>query len=473
MKNYLLNNKAIAILAVIVLSASCSKQIDLRPTDEVGPDKAFETVADLEAGLLGAYQGMTYYSNIFYTSRVTDETMLPSENSTGSGFATYRWQYDGSSPHDAWLENYVIIDRVNRVLAVIDEIEEGVGEQGTKDKIKGELLALRAYAHLELIRNFADKYEPSALGVPYMEKSEISSPSRLTFAETMAKINADLAAAKPLIPESADDNTRITRAAVSAIQARVALYEQNWDNALAYSTEAINALPLATRTDFPDIWKDESEDEVIWKAKRVVGDEEVGGIYTQAGYLDDPAGTRVYFAASYELTELFDQDNDIRFQSYITIDEDREAEGETPNVVVKYMSNDPGSRNLADLKLFRTGEMYLIRAEAYARKNDLGNAADDLNDLRAERIDSYADESFSGQQEILDAILTERFKELAFEGHRHFDLRRYNLPITRNPEDAINALGAVLLEPTDAQYVFAIPNSELRANPNMVQNSNY
>ncbi|MES1250101.1 MAG: RagB/SusD family nutrient uptake outer membrane protein [Chitinophaga rupis] len=130
-------------------------------------------------------------------------------------------------------------------------------------------------------------------------------------------------------------------------------------------------------------------------------------------------------------------------------------------------------RNLVDIKLYRTGEMYLIRSEAYAQKDNLTDAAADLNALRAARISGYVDQTFANKQALLDALVTERFKELAFEGHRHFDLRRNSLPIQRNPEDAVNALGAVLLKPTDAQYVFPIPNTELRANKNMKQNDGY
>jgi starch-binding outer membrane protein, SusD/RagB family len=475
MTNSFYKNISLATLVVSLFTMSCSKQIDLFPTDSIDPSKAFKSVADINAGLLGAYNKLNYYSSIYYTSRITDEVMLPSENSTGSGVATYRWQYDGSFVHDAWPDNYSAIDRANRVLSVIDKIEAKPDEKVLKDQYKGELLALRAYCHFELIRNFAEKYEPNAMGVPYMEVSEIGSPARLSFAETMAKINADLVAAKALIPASFGDNSRITRAAVSAIQARCALYEKNWDNAITYSTEAINAVTIASRTDFPQIWKDKSNKEVIWKLKRVVSDAEtpLGNLYTQAGFLTNPAGSRVYFAASHELTDLFDQANDIRFSSYIKIDSARKAAGKMPNVVVKYMNDATSNPNLVDIKLYRTGEMYLIRSEAYAEKTNLTLAEDDLNALRAARISGYVNESFASKDDIKKALLTERFKELAFEGHRHFDLRRYNLPITRLPEDAVNALGAVLLTPQDARYVFPIPNSELKANKKMIQNPGY
>jgi len=465
-------------LGIIVVAfgvVSCNKQIDLLPTDTIDPSKAFKTVKDINAGLLGAYNKLNYYSNIFYTSRITDEVMLPSENSTGSGVATYRWQYDGSFIHDAWPDNYIAIDRANRVLAVIDDIETKPAEITLREQYKGELLAIRAYCHFELIRNFAEKYEGGKMGVPYMEVSEVGSPERLSFEAVMAKVNTDLVAAKALIPAAFDDRTRITRNAVSAIQARVALYEKNWDNAINYATEAITAVALASRTDFPKIWKDQANNEVLWKLKRVASDAEtpLGNLYTQAGFLTNPAGSRIYYAASNELTNLFDQANDIRFSSYIIIDAQRKADGKIPNAVIKYTGGDAANPNRVDIKLFRSGEMYLIRSEAYAEKNDLVSAATSLNALRRARISGYVDQAFATKDALITSLQTERFKELAFEGHRHYDLRRWNLPITRNPDDAVNALGAVLLAPDKAQYVFPIPNSELKANKNIKQNPGY
>lgn len=459
------------IIFIAFAASACNKQIDLRPSDFIDPDGAYQKVEDINKGLLGAYSTLDFRSSMYYTSIITDENMLPSENSTGSGFATHRWQYDGSFLHPAWKYNYIAIDRLNRALSASWKIPVKPSEEEAISQYRGELLALRAYCHLELIRNFAAKYEPDALGVPYMDSSMNSKPARLTFAQTMARINTDLTAAKALIPAGFDDNIRITSTAVSALQARVALYEKNWDNAITYATEVINAKPLASKTAFPQIWKDNSNAEVIWKLKRVEGDEIIGNLYTQVGFLNNPAGSRIYYAASYKLTNLFDKVNDVRFGSYILIDAGRVAENKVPNVVVKYIK--ANGSNLTDVKLFRTGEMYLIRAEAYAEKNNLPKANDDLNDLRAARITGYVRVAIIDKDIMIDNIIAERFKELAFEGHRHFDLRRRNLNISRNPEDAVNALGAVLLKPTDAQYVFPIPNSELRANGNMKPNPGY
>ncbi|WP_214228679.1 RagB/SusD family nutrient uptake outer membrane protein [Pedobacter sp. B4-66] len=455
-----------AIFLVAFLAASCTKELDLKPSDTIDDSKAFQTVPDLNGGLIGAYASLdaTTITNVSLTS---DECTLPSENSTGRGVATYRWQYDGSSGTitAGWESNYISIDRVNRVLAYVDKVKTKPSEGEVKNQYKGELLALRAYCHFELLRNFASKYEASAMGVPYMEESKVSNPSRLTFAETISKIKADLLAAKGLIPSDFDDNTRITLNAVSAIQARVALYEKNWDDALKYSTEAINAAPLSSIDDFADIWKDGIDDEVIWKLKRVTGDSRLGDFYYDIKNI-------VVYAPAFELINTFDKTNDVRYSAYIKFDDTRGA-GKSKYSVNKYLAGSSGLPNLTDVKLYRTGEMYLIRAEAYAEKSNLPQAAQDLNELRKARIDGYTDATFADKQVLLTAVVLERYKELAFEGHRFFDLRRNNLPITREPADAINALGAINLSSTNKEYAYPIPNAEIKANSNVKQNPLY
>jgi hypothetical protein len=448
-----------------ILTISCDKKIDLLPTDVIEASKAYRNLADVNLGLIGAYAVLSPNA-ITNTSLVTDEAMYPTENTNGGGIATHRWQIDGSNGTvtAAFGENYIAIDRANRALAALDIITTSPAEQTSKDQYRGELLALRAYCHFELIRNFASKYESGGLGVAYMEKSMISLPGRLSFEATIAKIKADLVAAKPLIPSTFNDRTRITKAAVSAIQARVALYEKNWDEAVTYSTEAINLLPLATKTQFPQIWRDQSDAEVFWKLKRAVAaDGLLGAFYW------DVRGF-VLYAPSIKLVNQFDRVNDIRFPAYIRVDNNRGA-GRVPHLVNKYAG--VATVNLADVKLYRTGEMYLIRSEAYAEKNMLTESANDLNTLRAARINNYTSQAFTSKAQLIDALMNERFKELAFEGHRYFDLRRRNLPIVRDPADAINTLGAVILNPTDKGYIFPLPDSELRANPNMVQNPGY
>lgn len=457
-------SKYIFLLAPLIIF-SCKKQIDLKPIDTIDGSKAYRNLSDINLGIIGAY-AILGTSDITNNSLVSDECMLPTENLNGGGIATHRWQYDGSNGTitAAFNENYVAIDRVNRALTALDIIVTSPGEQSLKDQYRGELLALRAYCHFELIRNFASKYEAGGLGVAYMEQSIISLPARLSFEATIAKVKADLAAAKPLLSSTFTDKTRITKIAIPAIQARVALYEKNWDDAVTYSTEAINLLPLATKTQFPLIWKDQSDAEVFWKLKRATASDGLIGAF----YFD--ARGFVLYAPSLKLVNQFDKINDIRFPAYIKVDNNRGA-GKVPNLVNKYAG--VATASLADIKLYRTGEMYLIRSEAYAEKNMLTEGGNDLNALRVARINGYTNQTFASKTLLIDAIIAERFKEFAFEGHRFYDLRRRNLSIMRDPADAINAFGAVLLTPSQAQYAFPLPDGEIKANPNMQQNPLY
>ncbi|PSL47522.1 putative outer membrane starch-binding protein [Chitinophaga niastensis] len=445
---------------------SCNKQLDLSPTDNIiDPGNSFRNVADLNSGLLGAYSGLTY-NTIYNVSLVTDECTLPAENNTGGGVATYRWKIDPSSTTitSSFGENYIAINSANLVLSAINRVTAKGDDIALKAQYRGELLALRAYCHFELLQSYAEAYAPAAMGIAYMDSSINGKPARNTFAEVMTKIEADLQLAKTLIPASFDDNTRITHAAVSAIQARVALYNKQWNDAVTYATEVINAMPLATAADFPGIWKDTKNAEVVWKVKKVAGvDDLIGRLYFRR--------SKALYVPSFKLINLFDQTNDVRYPAYITFDDSR-GDGTSKYLVNKYTGTS-GNPGLADIKLFRTGEMYLIRAEALAEQNKLPAAATDLNDLRKARIAGYTLESFAGKDTLIAAIYTERFKELAFEGHRIFDLRRRSLPVTRDPADATTALGAVLLKPGDKGYVFPIPDAETKANKNMQQNPGY
>lgn len=458
--------KFTVIIFAIGAFSSCSKQLDLHPSDEIDATKAFRNIDDLNKGAIGAY-ALLGYDDITNTSLVSDECMLPTENSTGGGIATHRWQYDGSSGTVTGYfdDNYVVIDRINRVLDAIDKVASSASDAQVKNQYRAEMLALRAYCHFELLRNYASKYEIGAMGITYMSANAISLPARLSFEESVKKIKEDLMAAKVIMPSSFNDKSRITLPTISAIQARLALYEKNWADAITYSTEAISFLPLASKTQFSDIWKDKSDAEVFWKLKKVTtADGLLGNFYFNANSL-------VLYAPAKKLIDQFDMVNDIRFNSYIKIDSNR-GNGKSPSIVIKYVGG--GSiKNLADVKLFRTGEMYLIRSEANAELSKISEANADLNYLRAARINGYADTNYSSKDDLINAIMVERFKELAFEGQRFFDLKRRNMPVQRLPEDAINALGAALLTPDQPQYAFPIPNSEIKVNKNMKQNPGY
>ncbi len=447
--------------------SSCQKYLDEKPIDSVPEVTVFTSMVGLQNAITGAYAGVSpaVEDEIYQTALVTDEAMLPTENNTGRGVIVYRWQYDagtGAEASVAFRDFYFALNRVNKILDNIDGVPANdAAEEATKKQIQGEALALRAYCHFELLKSFAAGFNASDLGITYMSTSVIGSPSRNTSGEVFTQAKADLAAALPLIPASFTQNTRFTRNAVIALQAHIALYEKDWDGAINYSTQLISAVPLATQAQFQSIWKDQSNAEVIWKFKRNVGEARIGDTYF------DRTQNKIIYAPSKELRDTYDQVNDVRYNAYVL---DLGGGRYTLN---KYRGGDPANLNLADIKVFRMGEIYLIRAEAHAEKNNLTAGAADLNSLRRARITGYVDQVFTTKEALIDAIMLERFKELAFEKSRYFDLKRRLLPITRIPEDAINALGAVNLDPSKREYLMPIPLAEINANNNMQQNTGY
>lgn len=459
-----LYQKYILVFSLLILTASCSK-LDLTPTDAISPDKAYRNLNDINMGLLGAY-ALTDYTPISISSTVSDENTFPTENTVGNSDA-FRWLYTAGSGSVTTLysDYYRGIDRVNRTIAGMDALTFTAAESATAARYRGELLALRAYFHFELLRHYASSYQTGALGVPYMEASAIGYPARDNFEVVIAKAKNDLTAAKNLIPASFTDKTRLTKTAVAAIQARVALYEKNWADAITYSTEVINAVPLASKAQFPGLWTDANDSEVIWKLKRVgTTDSRVGDFFFRQ------TGGIVLYAPSFKLIATFDQANDLRYPAYIKFDATRTGT-KSQYLVNKYIGGTSTAPGLTDIKVFRTGEMYLIRAEA--RAESAGDAAGDLNTLRTARINNYVNATFGDKASLVDAIMAERFKELAFEGHRFFDLKRRGLAVQRIAADAVNASGAITLLPTQAQYALPIPASEISVNKNTVQNPNY
>lgn len=447
----------------LVFASSCLADLDVKPTEIIDQTLAFQSIDDVNAGVLGVYAGLSTHT-ISTNTLIADEAMWPLENNTGRGTLMYSWRQDPVNPEAIapWQSFYQVLDRANRILDVIDEVYATPQEETLRNQYKGELLTLRAYCHFELLRLYAVDYEPASPGVPLMKTAEIGKPARETVGKVFEQINADLELAKGLIPAGFTNRSRITKQAVSAIQARAALWQKNWDAAITYASEVINAMPLATIAQFPDIWLDKSNVEVVWELKREAQDAKFGDFYRDGS-------DKILFAPSAELRGTIDAANDVRFNTYM-----REL-SPARWAVVKYVGGQPALANLVDIKLFRVAEMYLIRAEAYAAKGVTGlNAGTaDLNALRTQRLNGYTPQTFADPAGLMDAILLERFKELAFEGHRYLDLRRKNMDITRLPADVIQAPTATKLTAADKAYYLPVPLREIQANENISQHPKY
>ncbi len=145
--------------------------------------------------------------------------------------------------------------------------------------------------------------------------------------------------------------------------------------------------------------------------------------------------------------------------------------------VTKYKGKGSISDGNMNFIPLRTGEVYLIRAEANARIGGANTALGmaDLNTLRTARITGYVPEALIGNP-LLDAIANERRRELVGEGHRFFDLKRTIKTITRGiacGNFALSPSGACSLNSSAKEWALPIPEGIMNANQNMVQNPGY
>ena len=119
--------------------------------------------------------------------------------------------------------------------------------------------------------------------------------------------------------------------------------------------------------------------------------------------------------------------------------------------------------------------MYLIHAEALCLgpDKDLKTAADDIKALRARALGtdpSTIDIGYSSAVDLDRIIQEERAKELCYEGHRFFDLKRRHEDIVR---PATTSSHLKTLKYPHYRYVLPIAHLEMQANESMVQNENY
>jgi starch-binding outer membrane protein, SusD/RagB family len=479
------NKVILSSIALASMVSSCKKVIEFKEEDLIGGDVALTSVANNESAIIGAYNSTQQEMDILLNATFSDEVQVAEFYNAGT---THEWQYGSTDVglrdnYTAVTHLYRTIMRVNQVLAALPDATptRGASDEAVRTRLRGEGLFLRAYSHFQLFRYYSGNYDPAGLAMPYMEVFTIDPQARIDMGTYFGKIKADIEEAKGLLPNNLADKFRVNRLTAVALQARVALMQREWADAITYSTEYINAIPLSPRNEFVGLWQDANSNETSWLLGRTANiGGRIGSLWratsTKAASGDTLLGT-ITWRPSDELWGLYDQANDIRFSAYL-IDEPILTKASRPSHLIHKYAGKPYSNpdeNVAHAKMFRTGEMYLIRAEARAESGTFtgaNSAESDINELRAARIDGYAPVTFASKQEAIDAIILERQKELAYEGHRFWDLKRYNLPVTRTGADAPTATAATL-PAGNFRFLLPIPNFEIQANPLMEQNPGY
>lgn len=457
----------LSIIALAVVVLSCEDQLEIPPVDQLDAGTVFETVDDLEVGMNGLYGIFDPEDIIRHSSVFSDDTKIGADNG-GQLVTLHNWIVDpGSNSLGIWSNHYSTVALANRILEAAENITPDAADAGRYNRIIAEAQAWRAYAHFIMLAAYAPDYEAGSLGVPYVKEVVVfQQPARNTVGECFTEIKADLAAAAPSLPANGVD--RWSQDAVNAFLARVALYEGDNATALNLSTQLVGAYPLAARAEYVEMFQDLRTSEGIFNLVKTQNDTRAGGIWHFTG----TGGAFIEMSTGF--FNILDA-ADIRFD--VLLDGPRSNPANNLHQIGKYLGKG-GFDYLNDFKIFRSGEMQLIRAEAQARSNDFAGAAATIKELRDARYGAAQPlPSYPNLTAALIDILAERRLELGYEGHRWIDIKRTRFEtqqsLSRDPLDCGNGGTPCNLDLNDERWAIAIPEGEIDANPNIVQNPGY
>jgi len=461
--------KKIYSLLIVLVSlgfVACDDKLDLSPENEIGEDAAFASVEDLESGKIGLYGNFSSMSMITLNSRASDDLRLIPSN-TGQGVSVHNWTYTASDDdmEGIWNGNYKNIDFANRIIEAANKFGEGENAEQLKiiNETKAHCLFVRAHSHFEIVRAYCENYTAEGVGIPFMNKYSVEAkPARLAQDSVYKLIKADITEALKYLPSTDFDRGFANVHVANALMARVALYQKDYANAITYANKVINEsnVRLADRAEIGDLWLDDldSDIEILFELKKVTGNAELGSIFLRTTNDD------VFFQPSVDLESKYTA-TDIRKDVYF-------GELDSQTIVKKHFGI-ADAKNLVNFKLYRLSEMYFILAEAYAKTDKLVDAANAIFEITKRRDSAVTlAPSYTNVSGALDNILLEKRKEMAYEGHRFIDLKRFGKGIVRVGVDAELASG-VELEANNYKFVFPIPQAEMFANDNMIQNTGY
>ncbi len=457
--------------SIVIMVSSCKKSfLDLRPYTSVSADVAITNESDMQAALNGAYGNMNA-ANLYgrttplFGDLVADNVYISAINSNRYlDFFQINYTVTNTNAQGIWQSSYSTILRANNVINSSLQGNENI------DQLRGEALAIRALMYFELIKFFAKPYtaDPNALGVPLILTYDPTlKPQRNSVQEVYTQIEKDLTEAANLMTQDKSSGF-FTKWAAKALLARMYQFKGEWDKALTTAEDVINnsGYSLLTLNDVSAFWQNNTDRndklevlfEVVFDVTNNIGNSSLPYFYDQTGYGDALATESLY--------DLY-SNTDVRKDLFI---EGSPIRGADAKVVNKFPNT--GSADKDDMKVIRMSEVYFIAAEAAYHSNDEATALTYLNAVATERDPGFAGYASSGQA-LLDDILLERRKELAFEGHRYWDLVRNNLDVTRI--DLANDYPGnvpLVLETSNFRRILPIPQGELDANPNIREQQN-
>lgn len=429
------------ILATLTMSA-CDNFLDITPTGKV----IAETGDEYRALLTYEYKYFT--KDRYMTTLRTDEMLMDKVKTSSTDLDAYldlwRWKDDNPSPttsYFSWRSYYHSVYIANYIIQNQKKIKEATAQEISQ--LVGEAYMMRAYCHFLLVNLYAEPYThctPSQTrGVPMLLEADVNAIPGSSSVETVYnQILSDLDKAEQYLNVEEWElgkNYRFNTTSAQALRARTYLYMGRWSDALEASKDVLSVYneleDMNNSTTLPNSYKS--------KESIVALERFSSNLYTA---VDMPAS---------EFISLY-RSGDQRRTKYF-----KRVTSSTYSLL-KGRSDEFSCS-------FRTAEFYLTAAEAAARLGHTTDAINYLTPLMTKRLNASAYQTTTAligtmtEEELIQEILDERARELAFEGHRWYDLRRTSQPALTRVYDGTTY--TLLPE----QYTMRFPSEAVEANP--------
>ena len=468
MKNRNSYKYLVALLAFVTIG--CSEDfLELSPNQSVADTEALVSLDDFRSSITAAYNGMSdadYYGRYFFLvpDVMSDDVKQHPSANRAKDYAEYIAVVGDGIARNMWQEMFQEINALNAIINA--EVDLPATVQADVNHIVGEAYAMRGQVYFDMVRMFAQHYtftsDASHLGVPIvLEFDQFNEPSRNSVAEVYAQVISDMQQALTLITDTSRSGTTSTlsRTAVQALLARVYLYMEDWSNAAAMADAVIASgrYTLVPNGNYLSSWASDFSSESIFEIAMTENDnrgsDALGRMYIVEGYGDYlPAGDIVSLYAADDARAGWFIDDPVLSGDY------------APFRMNKY----PSIAGTDNTKVIRLSEVHLIRAEANAQLGNTAQAQADVDLIRQRAQPSAAAVTATGAA-LIDEVLLERRKELAFEGQRLWDLMRYKQDVVRTN---CTAPICTITYPNN-RVILPIPEAELDANPNIEPNPGY
>lgn len=498
-------------LAVSVTSCDLTRL----PKDAIDSEESLKTFSDVKNwnnGLKASFRDMQGGLHQMVQDIQGDQLQATfNDGNNYSGSTAWEGVTTGDyNRRDVYIEYYQHILNINKVLEEAPNIKpEKKEDAAALDQMIGGIHFMRAYDYANLALRYGYRYNKSSassdLCVPLkLTFDPLAKPARATNEAVYNQIYKDLKEAETKLSgkKGAIGADEITLDAVYALEARTHLYTQDWAEALEAAEKLINSgtyqLVTPEKENFVNMWLYDSSSEEILQLYTEQPDEKITINYYYSANLkkvrdeknnkgvNDPS-----FLPTQDLLDLYEE-GDLRKEVYF----EKQVVNIKDNlynlyVVSKRKGNPQFATNINPAltwwggyvpngvhkpKVFRLAEMYLIASEAAFNLKDEAKAKKYLNNLRVSR--GLKAVTTSGAA-LLKEIQDERTRELAFEGFRLWDLRRWGLDVDRDHPQTDENGSSGFLKPglkekhyknSDYRFVWPIPANDINTNENTEQN---